>query len=352
MKKDLTARAPAPQWTLIRGARQLLTLRGPSGPRRGAAMNQLNVITDGAVLIRDGVIDEVGPERRVENLGKARKAREIDASGSIVMPAFVDPDAVLIAPSPSGDRHNLRVLSRRIVESAALVVADEWARSGVLSMGAHTGYASNLKDSLKILRVHRALQGKPLRIRSIFSPRTALKSDLEEKWLPAVRRRNLASIVEFSTGSAEGELNAEQIGQAAIAAAGLGLSIRIRSMGDAEDSLYALARRAGAVAWIGFPPAPNAAAPRDFGGVYVLPCSASLGRSGAHSENIRPAIAEGIPFALASSCPLDGLRSANPQFLLYLAVESFGLSPEEAIIASTYNAACSLKMSHVTGSLE
>ena len=37
---------------------------------------------------------------------------------------------------------------------------------------------------------------------------------------------------------------------------------------------------------------------------------------------------------------------------MYLARERFGLTDEEAMLATTYNAACSLRMSHVTGSLE
>jgi len=50
---------------LIRGARQLITLRGPSGPRCGAALGELGLIHDGSLLIRDGEVVEVGPTRRV-----------------------------------------------------------------------------------------------------------------------------------------------------------------------------------------------------------------------------------------------------------------------------------------------
>src|ERR1700724_3465740 len=81
--------------TLVRGARQLLTLRGPSGPRRGADLGNLGIIQDGAVLIVDGLIREVGPSRRLENLALARGADEIDASGRVVMPGFVDSHAHL-----------------------------------------------------------------------------------------------------------------------------------------------------------------------------------------------------------------------------------------------------------------
>ena len=36
---------------LIRGARQLLTLRGAATPRRGAELRELGLIPDGTVLI-------------------------------------------------------------------------------------------------------------------------------------------------------------------------------------------------------------------------------------------------------------------------------------------------------------
>jgi imidazolonepropionase len=75
---------------VVRGARQLLTLRGPAGPRRGSALREIGIIPDGALLIRGGIILEAGPTRRIEKLAAARRAREIDAVGRVVMPGFVD----------------------------------------------------------------------------------------------------------------------------------------------------------------------------------------------------------------------------------------------------------------------
>ena len=89
---------------LVRGARQLITLRGDSGPRRGAALRDLGLIQDGAVLVRDGVIASLGPSRRVENLSAARSAREIDATGRVVVPGFVDSHThVVCGPSRLAD---------------------------------------------------------------------------------------------------------------------------------------------------------------------------------------------------------------------------------------------------------
>ena len=58
---------------LVRGARQLITLRGSAEPRRGAALKELGIIRDGALLIEDGRIVEVGLSRRVENLALVRR---------------------------------------------------------------------------------------------------------------------------------------------------------------------------------------------------------------------------------------------------------------------------------------
>ena len=85
---------------LIRGARQLLTLRGPNAPRRGEAMRQLGVIEDGAILISDGIITNVGPSRRLENLAEARSAEEINAAGRVVMPGFIDCHTHLVGAPP------------------------------------------------------------------------------------------------------------------------------------------------------------------------------------------------------------------------------------------------------------
>ena len=59
------------------------------------------MIREGSLLIRDGRILEVGLTRRIENLAQARGSQEIDATGRVVMPGFVDCHAHLVWPAPS-----------------------------------------------------------------------------------------------------------------------------------------------------------------------------------------------------------------------------------------------------------
>ena len=49
------------------------------------------MIEDGSILIRDRRIVSVGPTRRIENLKEARNAVDVPVQGCVMMPGFVDP---------------------------------------------------------------------------------------------------------------------------------------------------------------------------------------------------------------------------------------------------------------------
>jgi imidazolonepropionase len=347
---------PPSQWTLIRGARQLLTLRGPSGPRRGSAMNDLHAIPEGAVLVRDGIIEEAGSTRRLENLASARLAREIDATGKVVMPAFVDPDAPIVLPPPaSGDfkEIDIRRMSGRRLEAQATSMTAELASYGVLTVGAHTLFAPDLRHVVRALRIHRALKPRILRLRSIFAPQypedddPAKLDEIRLRWMPAIARTKLAALIEIPVS----EATIEQSRALAEAAAANGYAIRIRVSGASTAEVLQLAYSAGAVSLVGPAPAVPALsrALADAGCVNVAVASRIF--AGRYTSK-RNAIDDGIPVALGSGYRNDVTTSLNPQYMLYLACTLLGMTIEEAIVATTYNAACSLRLSHVTGSLE
>ncbi|MCX7669605.1 MAG: imidazolonepropionase, partial [Anaerolineae bacterium] len=74
---------------LIYNIGQLVTLAGPPGPRRGAALREPGIITDGAVAIADGRIVAVGQSDALA--ATVRPAAALDAGGRAVIPGFVDP---------------------------------------------------------------------------------------------------------------------------------------------------------------------------------------------------------------------------------------------------------------------
>jgi imidazolonepropionase len=322
-------------------------------------MSQLSVISNGGMLIRNGVIEEVGPSRRIENLATARNAIEIDASGRVVMPGFVDPDVVLISPprrkrddgTMADDTAAVRLTSRKNLEIQASLVAAERARYGCLTAGANTSCAADLRSIVKVLRAHRTVQAKPLRIRSVFS---YCDSDLDQftsRWLPAVRKTKLAAVIDFEpddTGRPDTVYRAP-----AIAASAAGFAIRFRSAKTPDPSFLLLALSAGAIAIVSPIDTLNAFTGRlaGIGCVRVIPASSGLNNDDS-AASVRLAIGGGAALALTPSYRAHQVSTFNMQYMLYLAVEHFGMTPEEAIIATTYNSACSLRVSHVTGSLE
>jgi len=75
-------------------ASQLVTVAGPERPRVGRELSELAIISDGGMLIRDGIIEVVGPSAEIAN--NAGDAEVIDARGKVVLPGFVDAHTHLI----------------------------------------------------------------------------------------------------------------------------------------------------------------------------------------------------------------------------------------------------------------
>lgn len=313
-------------------------------------MAELGIIAQGALLIRNGVIREAGPARRVENLAEARNAREIDASGCVVMPAFVDADVALVSPAGPDESgaDSIRLMSRRRVLAKAAARSDELARHGCVTAGAHTRCAGDLKSVSRLLRVHRMLQRRPMRICPVFSPMITpeLVEALVSKWLPAVMRSKLASIVELTVGGPGQMPDMATLRRLVVAAAGFGYAIRLRSAWRVEPAHLELALEAGVIAVVAPMDSLTCFVSRltEAGTVRVIPVS----QGDCAGRSLQSAIRHGAAPALSSG---DG-AALNMEHVLYLGVEHFGLTAEQAIVATTWNAACSLRLTPEIGSLE
>ncbi|HLJ14575.1 MAG TPA: imidazolonepropionase [Bryobacteraceae bacterium] len=375
-----------PNAILVRGARQLLTLRGPSGPRRGAALNNLGITEDGAVLIVNGVIVELGLTRRVENLTLARNAREIDAHGRVVMPGFVDSHTHLISglpplaafeqviqgtrpPEEMGARavlaavKGVRETPERLLKTQAAAILRDCLRHGTTTLEAKSGYALNEGGELKILRVLAALNQPPFDVASTFFGAQAIAPEYEARpdeyidWLcgymlPLIRRRKLAEFVDAWCD--RGALTSSQARRILEAARGLGFPIKVHADQFGNHGGVALAVELGAVSvdHLAFTGGYEADLLVESATIATLLPGAVFHLAWQQYAAARQLIDRGVAVALASNYSRTVTPSYNMQMVLALACREMRMTAAEAISAATINGAHALRRSHRIGSLE
>jgi imidazolonepropionase len=302
--------------TLVRGARQLLTLRGPSGPRRGADLGSLGIIQDGAVLIADGLIVEVGPSRRLENLALARGAEQIDASGCVVLPGLVDSHMRVV-------RDGAQELSPRALKTLALRAVEEAVRCGTTAIEAKSG-------DLKMLRLQAALEELPLTFVSTFLAPRPLNQLADSLW-PMMRKHKLADFVEIDCEDETILAKARLLGWGLKVSAGIALAAKLGAtsvnVAEASERDAMLLGQSNTIATL---------SPR-----------AAFHGTGEHYPPARMLIDHGAAVALAS-----GVNQTSMQTTLALACHTMNMTVAEAIAASTINGAHALRRAGSIGSIE
>lgn len=164
---------------------QLCTLHAPeldaAGPRRGAGMDRVDAVADGAVAVAAGRILACGPRDQVlASVAAGPDTRELDAAGACVVPGWVDPHTHAVYGRTRQDEYERRNRGETYLEIAAAgggihaSVRDlrgrteaeltelavkrlgELAALGTTTVEIKSGYGLSFEDELKMLRVARA----------------------------------------------------------------------------------------------------------------------------------------------------------------------------------------------------
>ena len=354
---------------LIRGARQLLTLRGPKEPRRGTYLNDLGIIQDGSLLIRDGIVEEVGTTRRIENLAGARDAMEINAAGRVVMPGFVDSHTHLVFPPSGGldaDEHSAARMvcsnTHQRLEAWARSHLDAMARHGTTTVEAKTGCGANESAEMKLLRVLSALKRDPidvvatflLRLPSNRSGEVARQAAVESVFtelLPKIRRRRLARFADLVWDS-DG-VPAEYFALYLRLARGLGFACKIHAEQQSPSAaiVAAVEHLVVSIDHLDHATAADALLLRGSPTMVTLLPGVTFA-SGGRPAPARALIDAGAAIALATNFNPRHTPMLSMQAVAALACSRMGLNEAEAISAATINGAHALGCADRVGSLE
>ncbi|MGO9228723.1 MAG: amidohydrolase family protein [Bryobacteraceae bacterium] len=344
-------------------------MRGPWEPRRGSLLNDPGLISDGSVLIRNGLVEEVGPTRRVENLKAARGAIEIGAAGRVVMPGFVDshthlafPPAGLARTDSASALNGVKTSTGRSLATQMRNTLQTMARHGTTTVEAKTACGGGQSGALKLLRALSLVKQDPVDVVATFLLCLPAPSDgpdgaeaaVEwacEELLPVLHRRRLAQFadIEWSAGKARRRL----IRRYLETAARLGLGCRVHADGDGPGEAVALGceLRVAGIDHL------ESIMTGDFGEMLASGPVLTLLPGLAFHRGSRPAPARdlidaGAAVALGSDFNRSDSPMLNMQTVVSLACREMGLTPAEALVAATFNSACALGCANIAGSIE
>jgi len=374
---------------LLHSAGQLCTVSGP-GPQRGGDLGTLDLIVDGAIAVRDGLIVDVGTTSELRGRHQARK--EIDAGGRCVLPGFVDPHTHLPWAGNRADEFEMRVQGASYMEIMAagggimstvratrqaplreLVQANlprlrRMIDYGTTSAEAKTGYGLQTEAELKQLEAVRRLNElQPLELAYTFLPAHAVPAEFAgrtddyvrlvmEEILPAgAAWMEAHDVVLFcDVFCEEGVFDLQQTRRILQTARQLGYRLKVHADEFAGLGGTALAVEMGAVSADHLVQTP----PQDIealgqGETIAVGLPGTPFGLGHHDYTPAGKILDaGGALALATDCNPGTCWCESMQMVMALACRYMGLTQAQALAAATLNAAHAIGRGHEIGSLE
>jgi imidazolonepropionase len=383
----------SPRGLLLIKIGQLATLRSSNKnrPIGGASLSELGIIENAAVLCIGGKIVSVGLTKdalRDPWLKKNRKqVLEIDCSGKVVLPGFVDshthpvfvhPRLVdfekriegasyqEIASAGGGIRSSVeavRKASRHVLADQVLTALQDMAAHGTTTVEAKSGYGLTFESEIKSLAAIRdaasqwpgtvvpTLLGAHV-VPTEFRDRSHEYVELVcQKMIPIAAKKKLAQFVDVFCD--RGAFTAEETQQIFEAAEKNGLHVRAHMCQLTETRLKPFLR---------FNPSSfdhmdhvsdtdiAELAKRDTVATLVPGANYFLGLK--DYPNARKLIDAGVPVALATDYNPGTSPTLSMPMAMSLACTHMKMSPAEAIAASTINGAWALRVADRKGSIE
>jgi imidazolonepropionase len=374
----------------IRNANEVITVSGGSEtPLTKERMSELNIIHHGSVWMEDGEIQAVGTDEELASAFSSRlqEALQVDASGKIVMPGLVDPHTHLVHAGTREDEFNMRLQGSTYMEimnngggihastsktrcatpdqlfKKAMKHLDSFLLHGVTTVEAKSGYGLDWENERKQLQVALRLQeAHPVDVVSTFMGAHAIPIQFKEdpdafvdyiiqEMLPKVKEENLAEFNDVFCE--EGVFTPEQTKRILEAGKEFGLIPKIHADEIEPYKGAELAAETGAISADHLLKASDEGiakmAEKNIVGV-LLPGTAFFLM--AEFARARRMIDSGVPVALATDFNPGSSPTTSLPFIMNLACLKMGMSPAEAIVACTINAAHALNRASEIGSLE
>ncbi|MBN2016642.1 MAG: imidazolonepropionase [Candidatus Cloacimonetes bacterium] len=370
---------------LITQASQLVTAASPI-PKVGSDLQDIGLIEDGAVGVKDGIIVFFGSSNEAERSFTAD--RILNASGKVVMPGFIDPHTHPIFVKTRENEFEMRLQGksykaisqtgggiRASIHDVRNASMDELVELGLkrinkmLSMGtttieAKSGYGLTTESEIKMLKaIQKINELSAMEIIPTFlgaheypdeykDDHEAYLDILINEMLPAVKEQNLAEYCDIFCE--EHVFTVDESRRVLKKAKELGFKVRFHAdelepIGGAE-----LAAEVNAVS------ADHLVAISDKGiqrlkEARVIPIllpatTFSLGLS--HYAPARKMIEAGLPITLSTDFNPGSCNCDSQQLVTSIACLQMKMLPSETINAITINAAFSLERGDIIGSIE
>jgi imidazolonepropionase len=373
---------------LIHNLSEVATARGGES-LAGADQGRVERLAGAAVLCRDGEIAFVGdPEELHRRHGPLAGAERLDGRGGTLVPGFVDPHTHLPWAGNRAEEFAQRLAGKSYLEIAAggggilstvratREASEEELAAGVtarldrmLALGtttaeAKSGYGLNLEDELKQLRaIHSAAASHPVDLVPTLlaaheippEHRTERRRYVDlvcDEIVPAAAEAGLARFCDVFCE--EGVFTVDESRRVLTAGREHGLLPRLHADEFVDSGGAELAAELGALS------ADHLVAVSERGiealaaaGVtaVLLPGTSFFLMKHAWAP-ARRLVEAGVPVAVATDCNPGSSHTESLPIIFTLAVFELGLTIEEALVAVTLNAACSLGLGAEIGTIE